>query len=255
MIIRLLALVGLPVLAYYLARSLSRRFSLTPRQNQILFFIMAALLVIAVLVVLGRLPVHFIFAPLGAAGAFLLRFLPTLLRLAPFWAMLRGRVASAGRRSGNSASTIRTAYIAMELVHSTGNMDGEVVRGKQQGKQLSSLSEVELVDLLQECQDDPDSVQVLEAYLDRMHEDWRSETGQQSSAEAGAGNQEQPSESLMNKALALEILGLDERADRKAIVKAHRQLMQKLHPDRGGTDYLAQKINSAKDFLLAQLER
>ena len=79
MIFRLLVLLLLPVMAYYLVKSARSRFNLTPRQTQILFAIMAALLVVAVLVLMGRLPVQFIFAPLGAAGAFLLRFLPTLL--------------------------------------------------------------------------------------------------------------------------------------------------------------------------------
>ncbi len=250
MIFRLLVLLGLPVLAYYLARSISRRYSLTARQNQILFFITAALLIVAVLIVLGRLPVHFIIAPLGAAGAFLLRFLPTLLRLAPFWGLLRGRTSSAGGRRSQQTSTIRTAYFAMELTHNTGNMDGEVVRGSQQGKQLSNLAKEELIELLRECGDDADSVQVLEAYLDRMHEDWREQAG---NASAGSGGREEYTEGFMNRALALEILGLDEKADRKAVIKAHRQLMQKLHPDRGGTDYLAQKINSAKDYLLETL--
>jgi DnaJ-class molecular chaperone len=57
----------------------------------------------------------------------------------------------------------------------------------------------------------------------------------------------------MTQALALGILGLDETADKEQVIKAHRSLMQKMHPDRGGSDYLAQKINAAKDFLMQKL--
>ena len=53
---------------------------------------------------------------------------------------------------------------------------------------------------------------------------------------------------------ALEILGLEEPVTQEDVIKAHRQLMQKLHPDRGGSDYLAKKINLAKDFLVGEFD-
>jgi hypothetical protein len=89
-----------------------------------------------------------------------------------------------------------------------------------------------------------DSLQVLEAYLDRQHEGWRQQhAGQASSSEGEA-------ELVMTRDLALEILGLPADASDEDIVKAHRSMMQRLHPDRGGSDYLAKKINAAKDFLV-----
>jgi len=123
-----------------------------------------------------------------------------------------------------------------------------VLRGDFSKRRLSTLTLPDLLELCQLCQQDADSAQVLEAYIDRAFPDWRerAQAGYEGAA-AIAG------ESLMTEALALEILGLDEAADKEQVSKAHRSLMQKMHPDRGGSDYLAQKINAAKDFLMQKL--
>ena len=95
--------------------------------------------------------------------------------------------------------------------------------------------------------DDPQSVQLLEAYLDRTHGDsWRGpdESG------GGTGGTERATGGKMTVAEAREILGVDESASRDEIIDAHRRLMQKMHPDRGGSTYLASKINQAKDVLI-----
>lgn len=247
MILRLLLLLALPVMAYYTVKSVSQRFTLTARQNRILFVIVAAFLVIGALVAMGRLPVQFILAPIGAAVTFMLRLLPTLLRLLPMWQMFKSRVASARPRDAGQSSTIRTEYLEMELRHDSGDMDGTVLKGSFTNKKLSSLSFKELMDLHKECQNEQDSSQVLEAYIDRMHPDWREQTGYSSD------RAEITDEAAMTRELAVEILGLGEEPDRDQVVKAHRSLMQKMHPDRGGSDYLAKKINAAKDFLLTVL--
>jgi curved DNA-binding protein CbpA len=67
--------------------------------------------------------------------------------------------------------------------------------------------------------------------------------------DADHGDQAQPAQTEMNRSEALAILGLTEEASEEDIVQAHRSLIQKLHPDRGGNNYLAAKINEAKDFL------
>jgi len=248
MIFRLMLLLLLPVMAYYFVRSISQRFTLSSRQNTFLFFLVASLLVVGVLIAIGRLPLQFILAPLGIAATFLLRMLPTVLRLLPMWQLFKGRAASATSSSAprkDQISTIRTEYFEMELSHDDGNMDGTVLMGTYSQRRLSSLQLPDLLSLHKECSSDADSAQVLEAYIDRVFPDWREAAGSQFQGSAAATD-----ESVMTEAHALEILGLDETADKEEITKAHRSLMQKMHPDRGGSDYLAQKINAAKDFLL-----
>tara|TARA_B110000858_G_scaffold49124_1_gene56633 strand:+ start:6446 stop:7204 length:759 start_codon:yes stop_codon:yes gene_type:complete len=252
MIFRLLLLVLLPVMAYFFVRSISQRFALTSRQNTYLFVLVASLLVIAVLIAIGRLPFQFILAPIGVAATFLLRMLPTLLRLLPMWHLFKGRVAAAKPPNRDQVSTIRTEFFDMELRHDDGSMDGMVLIGSYAGKRLVTLQLPDLLDLYQQCRQDADSAQVLEAYIDRAYPDWR-EHAQAEYEDEYEGAAAIAGESLMTETLALEILGLDETADKEQVTKAHRSLMQKMHPDRGGSDYLAQKINAAKDFLMQRL--
>ena len=242
---RLLALFLLPVMALYAAKSISQKFSLTSRQNQILFLIMAALLIVAMLIAMGRLPAQFILAPLGGLGAFLIRFLPTLMRLLPFWQMIMNRRAAPQPKSSGQVSTIRTEYLEMVLEHDSGEMDGRVLRGQHKGQHLNEMKLKTLVNLLIECQTDSDSKQVLEAYLDRHHENWREQT---SAAPSAASSD---AEAPMSRQLALEILGLADGVNEADVIRAHREMMRRLHPDRGGSDYLAKKLNAAKDFLLS----
>ena len=54
----------------------------------------------------------------------------------------------------------------------------------------------------------------------------------------------------MSEVQAREILGLGPDPSRDEIIQAHRRLMQKIHPDRGGSTYLAQQLNEAKRILL-----
>lgn len=247
MILRILALILLPILAYYIVRAISKRFPLSGRQNKLLFVVMLFVLAISGLVIVGRLPIHFILAPVGVAATFLLRMLPTVLRLLPLWQMLKSRTSFGASRPQGQSSTIRTEFLAMELDHDTGNMDGMVLKGMYAQRKLSSLYIGELLAVLSECGNDADSSQVLQAYMDRNHPAWRDQSGREGSSNAVVD------ESAMTRPLALEILGLSESAGKSEIVKAHRHLMQKMHPDRGGSDYLAKKINNAKDYLLKDL--
>ncbi|UUX49147.1 hypothetical protein NUH88_17295 [Nisaea acidiphila] len=172
---------------------------------------------------------------------------PFLLRASALFGRFRNAVKAARGPSSGQSSSVRTATLAMTLDHDSGGIDGEILRGRFTGASLSRLSLHELLELLEDCsRNDPQSVAVLESYLDSAHgSDWRSE--------AGEGARQRPGDDdsgAMSRTRALEILGLEEGADETAIREAHRRLMMVNHPDRGGSDYLAAQINEAKDVLL-----
>lgn len=190
---------------------------------------------------------------LAAVFAALLPFVRVLLRLLgnipiPLIKRVLAGKGSAKSRSGpgsGQTSTVQSKFICMTLNHDSGDINGEVLAGQFKGSTLDKLDLEALLQLLRECRDDKDSVALLQAYLDREYADsWQQQAGAQ-------GQQQAPSEAdEMSREEALQILGLSSDADDAEIIEAHRRLMQKLHPDRGGSTYLAAKINLAKETLL-----
>ena len=161
-----------------------------------------------------------------------------------FSRMASGARGSAGTGGAGQSSDVETRVLRMALDHATGQMTGEVLEGDYAGRALDSMSVNELVDLLKTCRaEDQPSAQVLETYINRIHPDWRQATQDDGK---GAGSGAGP----MTRARALEILGLGEGAGEQEIKDAHRRLISGLHPDRGGSTYLAAQINRAKDVLL-----
>ena len=178
-----------------------------------------------------------------------------LFGLAPLLPKLWGafnRARAARGPTAGSTSRVEADWLRMTIDHDTGKLDGEVLNGAFRGRTLDSLDHRELLVLLSECRrNDSESARLLEAYLDRrIGGDWRRGDARDDAGgggpQGGAGVAEVP----MTVPQALQILGLEPDASRTAIVAAHRRLIQKLHPDRGGSSYLAAQINRAKDVLL-----
>lgn len=251
---RLLILAGIVLgviwLLYWLRRTPPSRVAKTLRKAALWGVI--GLLVVAAAT--GRL--NPIFAALAAMVPLVMRLL-NLVQLIP--ALQRAaRSLGLGLPGGGgphapgakqrAQSSIRTRFLEMSLDHDSGGMDGEVLEGPFAGQRLSALGLDQLLRMLELYREaDGQSAAVLEAYLDREHpDDWR----EQADATSGAGQGVAPGGGPMSEAEAWAILGLAPGADADAVRAAHRRLMQKLHPDRGGSDYLAAKINEAKRMLL-----
>lgn len=156
-----------------------------------------------------------------------------------------GEIFGAGRKTQGQKSRVRTRMLAMELDHDSGTMDGRVMEGEFRGRRLSDLDRDSLLRLLQACRAAGDqSGALLEAYLDRTSGNWRAAAG-------GQGRSTELRSGTMTREEAHAVLGLKPGASAEEIRAAHRHLMKQFHPDHGGSDYLAAKINQAKDRLLA----
>lgn len=152
------------------------------------------------------------------------------------------------RSAEGQKSTVRSAHLEMELDHDTGEMDGTILTGRLQGVRLSSLSREEITSLYFDFRSDPDSISLLESFLDRYHSDWRDHVDADDSRK-----QNDPSGfDTMTRQEAYQILGLEPDASAEEIHRAWRRLMKGVHPDSGGSAFLAAKINAAKDILLEQ---
>jgi hypothetical protein len=171
--------------------------------------------------------------PLGLAGLGLLGW---------------GPFASTGlfqrtQKTAGQVSRVRSPFVEMELDHDSGTMRGTVLAGRHQGTALDALDLTTLLGLLGEI--DEESRALLAAYLDRREPTWREHA--QGNASAGQGAR-RPGK--MTEEEAYQVLGVPPGASADEIARAHRSLMKKLHPDQGGSTYLAAQINEAKEVLL-----
>ena len=141
-------------------------------------------------------------------------------------------------------SRVRSPFLEMELDHDSGAMRGRILAGRHAGYALDALDPQTLIGLIGEI--DNDSRQLLMAYLDRREPRWR----EHAQGDAGARQASSAARGKMTEEEAYQILGLQPGAGAQEIGRAHRSLMKKLHPDQGGSTYLAARVNEAKDVLL-----
>ena len=157
---------------------------------------------------------------------------------------LRGAFGRHGPAAAGSApprtSTVATDDLRMTLDHESGEMTGEALTGSLAGQALGALALEAILPWRAELAN-ADSLQLLDAYLDRRFAGWREPPPQ---------GDARPPRGSMDATQALAVLGLAPGASEEEVVAAHRRLMQKLHPDRGGTDYLAATLNQAKAVLI-----
>jgi preprotein translocase subunit Sec63 len=144
-------------------------------------------------------------------------------------------------RFKSTPSQFRTQSLVVTINFASGQLTGEIISGDLAGKQLSELSSDEIKTLSKQLKEnDKESYILLQAYLIRSG----------STDEQFANNFKADNYTEISKAEAYEVLGISADSSQEEVIKAHKRLMQRLHPDRGGSDYLAAKINAAKDLLI-----
>lgn len=149
-----------------------------------------------------------------------------------------------GGVNADNISKVRSRYLAMTLDHDSGAVDGRVTAGQFAGRDLIDLDEMETRALIEEIAADADSIALLESWLDANRAGWREYFAETAKSAAGTAT---PADA---DAEAYAVLGLKPGATADEIRAAHRELMKGVHPDHGGSSYLAAKINEARDRLL-----
>ena len=223
-----------------------RWFLRQPRRTQLQVAAVTVGVALIILAATGRL--NWVFALFGALLPFLRRLVPLMSYLPTFrraYRNFKSPHSNPGPSTGQQ-SKVETRFLSMTLNHDTGEMNGCVLEGRFAGKALKALSLDQLVELLAEyTREDEESAALLRAYLDRVHGDEWQEGEQSEAGKNATGLSDE-----MTRHEAYEILGLDDGASEEQIIEAHRRLMQRVHPDRGGSTFLAAKINQAKRRLL-----
>ena len=216
--------------------------------------VLAFITVLILLTITGKLYI------LAALGTGLIVFAKQLFPFLRYFPLFKGlyQKAKAKKSSGSSKhSTVETSLLKMTLDHESGEIEGQLLDTVSEGKYLSEFELPDLISLyILAGKQYPDSIEILATYLDRKYgADWREAANAGSGSEESGQDTRESDSSEMTVIEAYAVLGLDNNATEEEIIATHRKLMLKLHPDRGGSNYLAAKINQAKDLLVSSKDK
>ena len=235
---RLILLLAIAVTLVVLIRRAQRQPPHKRRAAYLQIILGAAVVGVVILTLMGKM--HWLGAAITGLLVVARQMLPLLIRLLPMLGGLRGQASN----TGSKQSEVSARILTMTLDHDSGDLSGVVLEGPFKDWLLEELDRQQLDELLAYCQrEDADSAQLLVSYLEQRFPD-------DETAHERAESDHPHNATGLSRAEALSLLGLEEGATDDEIISAHRTLIQKVHPDRGGSDYLAAKINEAKDFLL-----
>ena len=151
------------------------------------------------------------------------------------------------RKSG--VSRMRSAMIEMEYDKASDRISGSVLAGVFEGRALADLARSQCMELHASCRyQDGAGARLLEAYFDRRFPGWRA--AGESQPDPRQGRPGRSGAGAMSQDEAYEVLGLRQGSGREDIVRAHRTLIKKWHPDHGGSTDLAARVNEAKEVLM-----
>jgi len=193
-------------------------------------------------VVTGR--VHWLGGLLAAALGFAKFGVNMFARAFPF-VRLFGRHAF-----GNPVFS--TSFLKVQLDLQTNSVTGIVIEGPYKGSELHHLNDEQLAELEAHYQKHDRRSYYLIRVLRQSGQHSQHHHQQQSKQDYSSVSDPSYNE-------ALQVLGLESyignnELDKKTVIQAHKRLMQKLHPDRGGNDYLASRVNVAKEIVLKKLQ-
>ena len=235
---RLILLLAVAITLVVLIRRAQRQPPHKRRAASFQIILGAAVVGVVILTLMGKM--HWLGAAITGLLVVARQMLPLLIRLLPMLGSLRGQAGS----TGSKQSEVSARILTMTLDHDSGDLSGVVLEGPFKDWLLEELDRQQLDELLAYCQrEDADSAQLLASYLEQRFPD-------DETVHERAESDHPHNATGLSRAEALSLLGLEEGATHDEIISAHRTLIQKVHPDRGGSDYLAAKINEAKDFLL-----
>lgn len=208
----------------------------TQKKLRVQYTIGGVALLLLLLTLTGRL--NWIGAALAALLVAVQRLIPVVVRLLPMLSLF-------GKHHGipSGIPTLRTRFLTIEVNYLTGAVNGRVTEGLYKNQLLSELDNNQINALMQQYREhDRESYRLLQAYLQYHPRGFHQQQRQQ----------DRQSTSAMSVEEARQILGVDSRTSTEDIIAAHKKLIQKLHPDRGGSPYLAAKVNQAKDVLVGK---